>query len=114
MSRPCIILSEDELQAVEDLAALNYPPEKIALYLEQDRVQFLELYYDPLSDIRTSYDRGQMKAEFLVNQKQLDLAKSGNITAAQIFLKEAEKIRIDNIRKQVLFSHEAPESKTDF
>ena len=99
-------LSDEQITAVEDLAAVNYSPEKIALYLDVSKEAFLSYYYDPLSDIRQAYDKGQLQAEFMINQKQLELAKSGNITAAQIFLKESERVRVDNIRKQVLFGNE--------
>jgi len=99
-------LSDEQLTAVEDLAAVNYSPEKIALYLDVSKEAFLSHYYDHMSDIRQAYDKGQLQAEFMINQKQLELAKSGNITAAQIFLKESERVRVDNIRKQVLFGNE--------
>lgn len=98
-----MVLSEEQIKAVEDLAAANYSPEKIALYLDVDKADFLKEWYDHHSEIRTAYDRGQLQAEFLINQKQLELAKSGNITAAQIFLKENEKVKIDNIRNRILF-----------
>jgi len=49
------------------------------------------------------YNRGQLSAEFKVNLKQKELAESGNITAAQIFLKESERIKLENLRNQCLF-----------
>jgi hypothetical protein len=101
-----LILSDEQLQAVEDLAATNYSPEKIALFLDMDKACILQHYYNPLSEFRTAYDRGQLQARFLVNQKQLELAKSGNITAAQIYLKEAEITRTENVLKNVLFGDE--------
>jgi hypothetical protein len=64
---------------------------------------FLKLWYDRTSEVRTAYDRGQLQSEFLIHQKQLDLAKAGNITAAQIFLKESERIKTENIRNHILF-----------
>ena len=101
-----MILSDDEIQTIEDLAAVNYSPEKIALYLQVDKRAFLEVWYDHDSEVRMAYDKGQLQSEFLINQKQLELAKSGNITAAQIFLKEAERIKIENIRNRILFGDE--------
>jgi hypothetical protein len=101
-----MVLSEEQIKAVEDLAAANYSPEKIALYLDVNKAEFLKEWYDHHSDIRTAYDRGQLQAEFLINEKQLDLAKSGNITAAQIFLKEAERVKTENIRNRILFGDE--------
>jgi hypothetical protein len=101
-----LLLSDEQITSIEDLAAVNYAPEKIALYLDVPKEAFMSHYYNDKSDIRLAYDKGQLQAEFMVNQKQLELARSGNITAAQIFLKESERIRVDNIRKQVLFGNE--------
>lgn len=106
LKRLPLILSDEELQTIEDLAATNYSPEKIALYLDTDKRLFMDYWYDHLSDVRTCYDRGRLKAEFSINQKQLELASAGNITAAQIFLKESEKIKVENTLKQILFGGE--------
>lgn len=99
-------LSDEELDTIEDLAAVNYSPEKIALYIHTDKKAFLQHYYHKNSQVRLRYDRGQLQSEFLINQKQLELARAGNITAAQIFLKEADKVNTANILKNVLFGHE--------
>lgn len=104
-----LILSEEEITAVEDLAATGYSPEKIALYLSCDKGQFLQEWYDHESDIREAYNRGKLKSEFLVALKQKEMAEAGNITAAQIFLKLQNETEITNIRNQVLFGgHEDP------
>jgi hypothetical protein len=95
--------SEEELTSIEDLAACNYSPEKIALYLDVDKKAFLETWNNAESFVRKSYDRGKLVAEFSINQKQKELAVAGNITAAQIFLKESEKNEVNNIRNRILF-----------
>lgn len=99
--------SDEELEHVEKLAALNYSPEKIALYLDVEKKTFLQLWYDKNSLVREHYDRGQLQSEYEINLKQLDLAKSGNITATQIVQKTAEETRINNIRNQILFGYDA-------
>lgn len=101
-----IPLSDEQIKTIEDLSAVSYSPEKVALYLDIDKNLFLQHWYNPLSEVRTAYDKGQLEAEFLINQKQLELAKAGNITAAQIALKESEKIKTQNILNQVLFGYE--------
>jgi hypothetical protein len=95
--------SEEELTAIHDLAGCNYSPENIASFLEVDKKAFLKTWNDKSSLVRQHYDRGQLMAEFNVNNKQKELAEKGNITAAQIFLKESEKNKINNIRNQILF-----------
>ena len=98
-----IKFSEEEYTAIHDLAGCNYSPEKIAVYLEVDKKAFMRLWYDKNSEVRKNYDRGQLIAEFNINNKQKELAEKGNITAAQIFLKEAEKNEVNNIRNRILF-----------
>lgn len=103
MKRLELRFSEEELTTIEDLSGNNYSPERVALYLEVDKKDFMRVWYQKESEVRQRYDRGQLVSEFLVNQKQHELAKAGNITAAQIFLKESEKNRITNLRNLILF-----------
>lgn len=95
--------SDEEFTTIEDLAACNYSPEKIALNLQVDKRAFLTKWAQKDSAIRQAYERGKMASEFTIINKQNELAKSGNITAAQVFLKEAERNDVNNIRNQVLF-----------
>lgn len=95
--------SEEELTAIHDLAGNNYSPEKIALYLDVDKKAFLQTWQNKDSLVRQHYDRGQLVAEFNINNKQKELAEKGNITAAQIFLKESERNEVNNIRNRILF-----------
>ena len=95
--------SEEEMTAIHDLAGCNYSPEKIALYLDVDKKAFLQLWSNKESEVRLAYERGKLVAEFNINNKQKELAEKGNITAAQIFLKESEKNEVNNIRNRILF-----------
>ncbi|EHO13819.1 hypothetical protein [Myroides odoratimimus] len=96
-------LSDEEYTAIEDLAGCNYAPEKIALYLDVDKKEFMKLWFDRTSLVRTAYDRGQLQAEFEVNKQQKLLAQAGNITAAQIFLKESKEQEAKNNLYNILF-----------
>jgi hypothetical protein len=95
--------SEEEYTSIHDLAGCNYSPEKIALYLDIDKKIFLQSWGQKDSLVRLAYERGKLVAEFNINNKQKELAEKGNITAAQIFLKEAEKTEVNNIRNRILF-----------
>ena len=95
--------SEEEMTAVHDLAGCNYSPEKIALFLDVDKKAFLQLWSNTESEVRLAYERGKLVAEFNINNKQKELAEKGNITAAQIFLKESKENEVNNIRNRILF-----------
>lgn len=99
--------SDEELTSIEDLAACNYSPEKIAMYLEVDKKSFLQTWYNKQSLVRTAYERGKLVSEFHINNKQKELAVAGNITAAQIFIGLREATEIAQIRDQILYGHDA-------
>lgn len=98
-----VTLADTEIETISNLAACNYTPEKVCAYLGYNFVDFMREFNMPSSDIRQAYDAGVFKAQYSIMNKQRELAESGNITSAQIFLKEAEKIHIDNIRNKCLF-----------
>lgn len=98
--------SDEELTIIEDLAGCNYTPEKIALYLSVDKKEFMKLWFNKESNVRIAYDRGHLQAEFEVNKEQKLLAQKGNITAAQIFLKESKELKAINTLNTILFGHD--------
>lgn len=98
-----LLLSDEEYADIENLAGCNYTPQKIALFLSIDKDEFLTHWNNPNSPIRVTYNRGLLVAEYKINLKQKELAESGNITAAQIFLKESDRIKLENLRNQCLF-----------
>ena len=101
-----IVLSDEEISAIERMAGCNFGPSEIALYLEIDKKRFLELYSDRESDVRVAYDRGMLVTQFDLMNKQRELGIGGNITATQIFLKEKNEIEIINSRNFCLFGDE--------
>lgn len=99
-------LSQEELDEIEIMAACNYAPEKIALKLDVDKAEFMKAWFKKDSAVRYHYDRGQLVADFDINQKQLENAKSGNITAAQIYYKNAQAQKVENLKKQIFYGFE--------
>jgi|GEM_PF-1114056 len=95
--------SDEEITQVMDLAACNYSPEKVAMQLDMDKKAFLAIWYNKESEVRMAYEAGKLKATFMIMNKQRELAESGNITAAQIFLKESDKIEKAAIRDRILY-----------
>lgn len=98
-----LVLDVNQLETISKLAAVNYSPEKIAKFLGVNREAFMTVWYDSDSEVRNQYDSGQMIAQFEINDKLRLNAEAGNITAAQIFQKEAERMNVENIKQQVIF-----------
>jgi len=66
----------------------------------------MKLWQTKDSLVRIAYDRGKLVASYEVNKKQKENAQSGNITAAQIFLKESKEEEAKNILNNVLYGDE--------
>ena len=98
-----LVLSDEEIQNIMDLAACNFSPELIAKKLDVSKEVFMHFWYKKEHDIRQAYEAGKLLAQFNIMNKQRELAESGNITAAQIFLKESKEIELNNLRNQCLF-----------
>ena len=95
--------TDEEITNIEDLASCNYTPERIAVFLDMDKKSFMKLWYNKNSIVRMAYDRGKLNAEFKVINKQKELAQEGNITAAQIYLRESKELEAKNILNRILF-----------
>ena len=98
-----INISDEDLATIQDMAACNFTPSDIALQIGVDKKAFLQLYGNKESHVRQAYDAGKLNTTMDIMVKQKELAEGGNITAAQIFIKESEKIEFENLKKQVYF-----------
>jgi hypothetical protein len=102
MAKELEFLTEEEEKTIMDMAACNFTPSSIAIALDYNHKDFLQKWMDKRSAVRQAYDAGKLLADFQVINKQRELAESGNITAAQIFLKETKEREIANIRDKIL------------
>lgn len=102
MAKELEFLTEEEEKMIMDMAACNFTPSSIAKALDYSHKDFLQKWMDKRSAVREAYDAGKLLADFQVINKQRELAESGNITAAQIFLKETKEREIANIRDKIL------------
>ena len=102
MANELEFLTEEEEKMIMDMAACNFTPSSIAKALDYSHKDFLLKWMDKRSAVRQAYDAGKLLADFQVINKQRELAESGNITAAQIFLKEIKEREVANIRDKIL------------
>ncbi len=99
-------LSQEEFEDIEDLAACNYSPQQIAKYLDIPKADFMNAWKNPKHLVRHHYDKGQLAADFEINQKALETAKAGNLTAMQIYQKNRDLVKLENLKSQILFGGE--------
>ncbi|MDN3665618.1 hypothetical protein ACFFU1_16695 [Algibacter miyuki] len=95
-------LSQEEFETIENLAATNYAPSDIALYLDVDKQLFLQEFHNPASSVRHHYNKGCLVASFEKDNKMLENAKGGNITAYQESNKSAAKRAFENHKQRIL------------
>jgi hypothetical protein len=95
-------LTEEQYLTIEQLAGVNYGPKEIAMYLSLDLAKFLMACQNPDHKINYHYARGVLVAQFEVDNKLLDNAKSGNITATQEYKKASDKKKFDNHKRRIL------------
>lgn len=95
-------LSQEEYETIENLAACNYGPRDCAIYLGADEKEFMIQYHTPDSLVRFHYNKGVLTAKFEVDNKLLENAKGGNITATQESKKAQQKQAFENHKNRIL------------
>lgn len=74
--------TEEQIKKMEQLGMLGYSVEKCINVCDiKDEVSFRKDFANPNSIIKKSYDRGVDKAEFAIDIKLFDKARSGDLSA---------------------------------
>tara|TARA_R100000306_G_C4366839_1_gene138063 strand:+ start:110 stop:433 length:324 start_codon:yes stop_codon:yes gene_type:complete len=94
-------LSEEE--EISRMAACGFTNTEMALALGYDVKAFKALAEEVDSKIWTAIQAGKLQSEFMLIDKQRQLAESGNITAAQTFLKIKEAKDVLAIKNRIWF-----------
>lgn len=97
-----INLTEEQIKLIEQLAGVNYTPQEIALFFQEDLVAFMAFFDAPDSKLRYHYDRGKLMAKAKVDMSLLDSAQNGNITAAQLVKKAANQKDHEEFKRRIL------------
>lgn len=97
------MLSDEQFDAIASLSALNYTYEQMSIYLEIDFDQFIKALNSKNSKVQHHITRGKLESKFLVNEKLLQNAQSGNITAAQELRKVIDANDVEEIKKKILY-----------
>ena len=107
--RSSLVLTAEQYLDVEHLAAINYDPHKIAIYLDVNYQKFLEEFNDEDSKIRYHYERGKLITQADIDKANLKRAKDGNLTSIQQWKKDAQVQKLENYKNKILFEKEMTE-----
>lgn len=80
-------LSEEELQMLEDLAAVFFTEKQCAIVLEQEEKAFVAAATSPISPLYKAYHKGRLKAIYEVRKNAFAMARNGS-SPAQSFVEK--------------------------
>ncbi len=95
-------LSEEEYAELENLAACGYTPRQVAMCLDVDPAEFERQLQIVDSLVHFHFTKGILQSDFEISSKLLDNAKSGNITAVEIFSKRRGAVNLHNLKSKYL------------
>jgi len=93
----------DLTETIERLSATNYSYAEMAVYLSIEKTEFIQQANTTDSKIWTAIQKGRLESEFEINDKLAQNAKSGNITAAQIFEKNRKAKEVENLKARIFY-----------
>ena len=76
--------NEDQLKEIESMASLFFNPEEIAINLEVDEADFLEMLLTKSGNGYTAYMKGRLKTDTDIRQAILQSALNGSSPAQQM------------------------------
>lgn len=96
-------LTAEQNSQLEDLAAINYSLQDIAMYLDVQYQEFLLAFNLPDSELKYHYNRGKLMAQAEIDKANLKKAKDGSATSIQQWKKDANLQKLENLKKKILF-----------
>lgn len=91
-------------ETIERLAAVNYSYDEMAIYVGMKKSSFRKEATTVDSAIWTAIQKGRLMAQFEIDDKLAQNARSGNITAAQMYKKSVEEKRAENLKAQIFYA----------
>ena len=92
-----------EYEIIRRMSANGFTMREMALQLGYDYRAFKQQALAIDSEIWTAIQAGKMQSEFVIIDKQRQLAEAGNITAAQTFRNMTETKKVEQIKERIWF-----------
>ena len=96
----------NQVEELENMAAIGYTPEKIAMYFDIDMEDFLQEFNRPGSRIRYHIERGILvneAKEVIATQKA---ANEGNATQAQRLDRRRYQLMYQQLKERIIYGKE--------
>ena len=96
-----MIIDDQKLSSIEDLAASNFAPSDISVRLGINKAGFMRIWREQGSEIRTAYEKGRLR----IKEEKMEALETeitlGNITAVQIHDKHSEEVEFEAKKKEI-------------
>lgn len=96
-------LDQEQLDAIAVYSSLHYDLDQVAMLLDIDSEQFKKAYNKSGSAVKYYWDKGKLESQFNIQEKLMENAKAGNITAAQEVNKAIDKSEFQQHKKRIFF-----------
>lgn len=90
--------TDDQIETIEKLAAVNYTIKKIAIFLDVNPSELLHEFDDPDSQFRHHYDRGRLLSQAKIDMALLSSAEGQSLSAIQQLEKTRANRHFENQR----------------
>ncbi len=94
--------TDEQLNELEDLAALNYTIRQIAMYFDIPPKQLYQEFENDDSVLKYHYLRGQLVAQAQIERANLQSAKTGNATATARYDKKYKENKYQQAKERIL------------
>jgi len=96
----------DKVQELEDIAAIGYTPDKVAMYFDVPVDEFVHEFNSPGSRIRYHYDRGVLVNEATEAIATQQAANTGNATQAQRLDRKRFQVMFQQLKERIIYGKE--------
>lgn len=96
----------NQVEELENMAAIGYTPEKIAMYFDVARETFMQDFARENSRIRYHYERGILVNEAKEAIATQQAANDGNATQAQRLDKKRFQIMFQQLKERIIYGKE--------
>lgn len=96
----------DKVEDLEDLAAIGYTPEKMALYFDVPASIFIEEIERSNSRISYHIEKGVLQGEADETIATMRSAKGGNATQAQRLDKKRYQLNFQQLKEEIIYGKE--------
>lgn len=101
-----IQINESILEEIRTLSACAATYEEMAIYLQLPKQLFIDAAKEKNSQVWDAIQSGKLKSEIDIISKLQANAASGNITAAQQFVKMRDQKEVENLKARIFYGED--------